>query len=244
MGSRRADAPQSALCLLGEVGALEQRHIAEDHGQQVVEVVRDSTGQYAEAVEALHLVHLVFELTALFLAPARLGHVASHRDEAQRAVSGAVAAARVLEPAPAAVRVAQAMHGLRRRLVAKRLDHSGARRREVVGMDQAHGNDPDQGARVDPEQLSKALVGERVTPVIVELGDQLGRLLGERPEPALALDHALLEPGVIAVAQLLAQHAVAHIARDQYRAMPSVRGNERSCRGLDPDVATVVSPHA
>ena len=76
--------------------------------EQVVEVMRDSAGENAEAVEPLCLLHPLLELAASLLRLPALGDLATHADVTVITGRVAVGQALRLEPQPPSVPVANA----------------------------------------------------------------------------------------------------------------------------------------
>ena len=58
--------------------------IAEDAGQQIVEIVGDASGKHAQALELLRVSQLAIHLLPHLLFALRDRHVAAHRHEAGR----------------------------------------------------------------------------------------------------------------------------------------------------------------
>ena len=69
-------------------GALGGFQVAEDHGEKIVEVVRHTAGELADALHLLRLGELLLRALQVFLRLAALGDVACDLDEADQFAAG------------------------------------------------------------------------------------------------------------------------------------------------------------
>ena len=109
----------------------------------------------------------------------------------------------------------------------------------------------EQRQGIAAEEVPEGGVGEGVAAEAVELGDQLGRVIGERPEARLALverggalGHRLLEALAGALVEQLARLALRHVAGVHHPAPLPLGRREGARRVLDPEVVAVAMADA
>ena len=171
----------------------DERAVVEDHREQVVEVVRHSPGELAQALQPLGTVHPRLQPLALRLGPQPLllglrvpplGDVADHQ-AAHRAVLGVQAADGHLDREGTAV-LAPGETGQ----LAARGDHHAAAPHlpDVLGQalgDQVPDRPPGQLVLGVPEQPLGLLVGQHDVAGLVDADDRVRRRLQYRLEPGL-----------------------------------------------------------
>ncbi len=180
-----------------------ERDAGEDHRQQIVEVVGDTAGELADALQALCLSEAVLELGAVALGAATVGQV--RRDRADRGdvtvgveqreldeqqlvfLAGAGGAQRQLGLA----RLAGA-HDLALEVVVGRID--------PIERQRLGGGAAQDGVRLDTDRVLEAAVDEQEALARVLDGDQRRRVVDDRLQPLLA--GAALGLGAAALAEV------------------------------------------
>ena len=160
---------------------------AEDHGEQVVEVVGDAPGQPSDAVQLLRL-------EEEFLGPDRLGDVPDvHHHRPDVGVVAKVAGHPVDDPVPP---VPVAHPGPVRRGGSRPGRHAAPEGRgdavAVVGMDEREGVRAHHLAFAPAQHLRGGPAPELDVALAVHEQQHVARVLEEGPEPALAALHRLL----------------------------------------------------
>ena len=176
----------------------QDHHVAQDGGEQVVEVMGDPARQDAQALQPLGLLHLPLQLAPLLLAPLQVGHVQREAAEAGGAVHPRDDEL-VAGPAPPAELLLEARRAAAAQDLEVVLRHLGGEGlREALGVGAAH-----QRLRVQPQVGAEALVGEDHRGVrLLDVG-QPGEVAHEGAEHLLAGPQRDL--GALALGDLPAQ---------------------------------------
>jgi hypothetical protein len=187
----RADACQPGAELgVARQLVLGQPRVAEDHAEQVVEVVGDAAGQAPQALQPLALADAVLQLAALGFAAAGLGHIARRADDAKLAGHvGRPGLASHLQLTLPTVPGAQRdlAHALADRL--GRLDGSGQVAARALGQEvEPAASFQGLGLRTGdaPEGAGAPLEGELQVAVQAEREAEVRRQLRDRPVALLA----------------------------------------------------------
>ena len=123
-----------------------QTGVAENAGQEIVEIVGDAAGEHADALEFLAFEEFALEFEFPLLGPPPVRHVDGQSlDEGELAVGGEDPRAAVQHPAYTAVLVPDAVLDFESLLLAQPCVHGLGRRAVVGGIDQVGVGDSPAG---------------------------------------------------------------------------------------------------
>ena len=216
---RRAFARQPDFLEIGSERVVErdvvehQVAVAEDRGEQVVEVVGHAAGELANGVHLLRLAQLIFQL-------ATLREVADVDDDRADGTIGEPVDGDAFHDAPRSVRVMESrFSGDDFSRMAQRFDHADAHRLAIVGFEKTEDRSPDHllGFPSEMPLRRRRRVGDAA--LAIDEQQSVGAVFDQRAKPFLAPAQRFLR---------LAALMLLHVERK--------RMSDRPLQGLDRDV--------